>query len=103
MHASEKEEDEEWRAGFERHSASRYSSTFMASIGSIIYGTAWKKEETTRLVVAAFKAGFRSIDTAGQPKHYREELVGDALHALYEGGIVKRAEIWIQTKYAAVA
>jgi hypothetical protein len=29
-----------------------------------IYGTAWKKEKTTDLVVMAIKSGFRGIDTA---------------------------------------
>ena len=38
----------------------------------IIYGTAWKKERTAELVVAAVLAGFRGIDTACQPKHYQE-------------------------------
>ena len=45
----------------------------------LIYGTAWKKERTTDLVVQAILAGFRGIDTACQPKHYSEALVGDAL------------------------
>ena len=38
----------------------------------LIYGTAWKKEATTPLVVTAVLAGFRGIDTACQPKHYHE-------------------------------
>lgn len=38
----------------------------------LIYGTAWKKERTTDLVVKAVLAGFRGIDTACQPKHYQE-------------------------------
>ena len=38
----------------------------------IIYGTAWKKERTAELVIAAVLAGFRGIDTACQPKHYQE-------------------------------
>ena len=37
----------------------------------LIYGTAWKKEATTKLVVQAVLNGFRGIDTACQPKHYR--------------------------------
>jgi hypothetical protein len=37
----------------------------------LIYGTAWKKEATTQLVVKAILNGFRGIDTACQPKHYR--------------------------------
>lgn len=42
-----------------------------ASIPRIIYGTAWKKDATTDLVVKAVLGGFRAIDTACQPKHYR--------------------------------
>ncbi len=38
----------------------------------IMYGTAWKKEQTEELVVEAVKQGFRGIDTACQPKHYYE-------------------------------
>jgi hypothetical protein len=37
----------------------------------LIYGTAWKKEATTQLVIKAVLNGFRGIDTACQPKHYR--------------------------------
>lgn len=37
----------------------------------LIYGTAWKKEATTKLVIQAVLNGFRGIDTACQPKHYR--------------------------------
>ena len=47
-------------------------------------GTAWKKERTVELVVAAVHSGFRAIDTACQPKHYREDLVGEALLRLAE-------------------
>ena len=61
----------------------------------IIYGTAWKKEHTTGLVIEALKAGFRGIDTACQPKHYAEHLVGDAL-TLYD---ITREELFIQTKF----
>jgi diketogulonate reductase-like aldo/keto reductase len=41
------------------------------TVPRIIYGTAWKKEATTDLVVKAVLNGFRAIDTACQPKHYR--------------------------------
>ena len=37
----------------------------------IVYGTAWKQERTKELVVLALQNGFRAIDTAAQPKHYR--------------------------------
>ena len=64
----------------------------------IIYGTAWKKERTEALVVQAVKAGFRGIDTACQPKHYEEALVGKALKALAAEGIV-RESLYVQTKF----
>lgn len=69
--------------------------TLHAKMPKIIYGTAWKKERTTQLVTEALKAGFRGIDTACQPKHYAEPLVGDALKL---SGI-KREELFIQTKF----
>jgi diketogulonate reductase-like aldo/keto reductase len=63
-----------------------------------IYGTAWKKTATTALVQKAVKAGFRAIDTANQPKHYSESLVGEALAALAREGIA-RDSLWLQTKF----
>ncbi|TFY64055.1 hypothetical protein EVJ58_g2874, partial [Rhodofomes roseus] len=68
----------------------------------IIYGTAWKKERTTELVVSAVVNGFRAIDTAGQPKHYNEELVGEALEILQKQHDIKREDLWIQTKFTSL-
>eukprot|EP01052_Picozoa_sp_SAG31_P034915 SAG31_NODE_4143_length_3535_cov_2.664726_3_plen_148_part_00 len=65
----------------------------------MIYGTAWKKERTRDLVIAAVRAGFRGIDTACQPKHYDERGVGQALQQLLARGEVRREELFIQTKY----
>ncbi len=65
---------------------------------AFVYGTAWKKEATTELVKTAVKAGFRAIDTANQPKHYSEALVGKALAALEQDG-VSRDSLWLQTKF----
>ncbi len=48
-------------------------------IPKILYGTAWKKEQTAKCVEMALGCGFRGIDTACQPKHYREDLVGEGL------------------------
>ncbi|MEK7431709.1 MAG: aldo/keto reductase [Cyanobacteriota bacterium] len=67
----------------------------------IIYGTAWKKEKTTDYVIQAVKLGFRGIDTACQPKHYSEKLVGDALLSLQKEGI-KREDIFLQTKFTSL-
>jgi diketogulonate reductase-like aldo/keto reductase len=49
---------------------------------SFVYGTAWKKDATSGLVIKAVSNGFTAIDTANQPRHYQEPLVGDALLAL---------------------
>ena len=42
------------------------------TLPTFIYGTAWKEDETARLVGLALAAGFRAIDTANQRKHYHE-------------------------------
>jgi len=76
------------------------SSTIM--VAKIIYGTAWKKDKTTQLVVSAVLQGFRAIDTACQPKHYREDLVGEALQILQDRHGIKREELFIQTKYTPI-
>lgn len=68
----------------------------------IIYGTAWKKERTADLVVKAIQAGFRGIDTACQPKHYNEPLVGVALHRLQDLGI-RREHLFLQTKFTPLS
>ena len=65
---------------------------------SFIYGTAWKKDATASLVRGAVTAGFRAIDTANQPRHYSEALVGEALAAL-AGQSVSRDSLFIQTKF----
>lgn len=68
----------------------------------MLYGTAWKKEATTELVVLAVRSGFRGIDTACQPKHYREDLVGAALERLaFEHGIPREC-LWLQTKFTPI-
>ena len=73
----------------------------MIQMPSLLYGTAWKKEYTTELVVQAVHEGFRGIDTACQPKHYKEDGVGEALLALQKEGI-KREDLYIQTKFTPI-
>jgi diketogulonate reductase-like aldo/keto reductase len=60
-----------------------------------LYGTAWKEQETARLVRLALEAGFRGIDTANQRRHYFEAAVGEALVAAK----IPRDELWLQTKF----
>jgi len=69
---------------------------------NIIYGTAWKKERTRELVINAVQAGFRGIDTAGQPRHYNEPMVGEALQVIKQRG-VERESLYLQTKYTPVS
>lgn len=67
----------------------------------ILYGTAWKKAETPRLVEAALRRGFRGVDTACQPKHYDEAGVGVGVAAALTRGL-QREELYLQTKYTPV-
>ena len=69
---------------------------------SFMYGTAWKEEQTARLVELAVDSGFTAIDTANQLIHYQEELVGEALLALAKKG-VKRESLFLQTKFTSVS
>ena len=67
-------------------------------VPALVYGTAWKEDRTAKLVEQALNAGFKGIDTACQPKHYQENLVGDGLDKVFANGI-KRENIFIQTKF----
>jgi diketogulonate reductase-like aldo/keto reductase len=64
-----------------------------------LYGTAWKEERTPALVELALRTGFRAIDTANQRRHYFEEGVGEGLAAAYRAGLVKRDDLFLQTKF----
>jgi diketogulonate reductase-like aldo/keto reductase len=67
---------------------------------SFLYGTAWKKDATTRLVDLAVDSGFNAIDTANQLIHYQEALVGEALLALRNKGVT-REKLFLQTKFTS--
>ncbi len=69
---------------------------------AILYGTAWKKERTARLVETAIRQGFRGIDTACQPKHYHEAGVGEAVAACLSAELT-RADLFLQTKFTPVS
>ena len=71
-------------------------------IPHFMYGTAWKKEDTSRYVQLAVQAGFRAIDTANQLIHYHEALVGEALLSLAKQGIT-RDQLFLQTKFTPVS
>jgi len=68
----------------------------------IIYGTAWKKADTARLVTLAIQTGFRGIDTACQPKHYDEAGAGTGVAASLTHGLT-RADLYLQTKFTSLS
>jgi diketogulonate reductase-like aldo/keto reductase len=71
-----------------------YLTSQKIKMPQMIYGTAWKKENTAELVLEALEQGFRGVDTACQPRHYFQPGVGLALK---EFG--KRDEVFLQTKF----
>jgi diketogulonate reductase-like aldo/keto reductase len=70
-----------------------------ASVPDFLYGTAWKEDRTPALTELAIRAGFRGIDTANQRRHYFEEGVGQGLAATYRAGVVKRDDLFLQSKF----
>jgi diketogulonate reductase-like aldo/keto reductase len=64
-----------------------------------LYGTAWKEDQTARLTELALRQGFRGIDTANQRRHYHEAAVGQAVAAAIAGGVVKREDLFLQSKF----
>jgi diketogulonate reductase-like aldo/keto reductase len=69
------------------------------AIPAFLYGTAWKEDRTASLTEMALRAGFRSIDTANQRRHYYEAGVGEALSAAYAARVLTRADVFLQTKF----
>lgn len=70
---------------------------------NFVYGTAWKEDDTERCVLDALRAGFRAIDTANQRRHYYEEGVGAAFAKAIDEGIVRRKDLFIQSKFTFLA
>jgi diketogulonate reductase-like aldo/keto reductase len=68
-------------------------------IPTFIYGTAWKEDATERLTRLAVDAGFRAIDTANQRRHYFEAGVGAAVAGAIRDDVVRRDELFLQTKF----
>ncbi|WP_165226334.1 aldo/keto reductase family protein [Aquisphaera insulae] len=64
-----------------------------------LYGTAWKEQETSRLAGLAIRQGFRGIDTANQRRHYHEAGVGEAVQASIRSGLIRREDLFLQTKF----
>ena len=77
--------------------------TSKLTLPAFVYGTAWKKEATSELVYEALCNGFTAIDTANQPKHYKEDLVGAGVRRAIREGKIERRELYLQTKYTSIA
>ena len=71
-------------------------------VPGMLYGTAWKKDDTARLVGLAIRMGFRGIDTACQPKHYNEAGVGAGIASCADLGLA-RGDLYVQTKFTSVS
>ena len=71
-------------------------------VPAFLYGTAWKKDKTADLVYQAICSGFKGIDTAAQPKHYREDLVGEGIRRALSEDRISRDDLFIQTKFTSV-
>jgi diketogulonate reductase-like aldo/keto reductase len=65
----------------------------------LLYGTAWKEDQTQRLTELGLEQGFRGIDTANQRRHYHEAAVGQGIAAAIQRGLVQRTELFLQTKF----
>lgn len=75
---------------------SLHLQTSKQMIPAFLYGTAWKKEKTADLVYQAICSGFTAIDTAAQPKHYREDLVGDGIRRALDEGKIRRDDLFVR-------
>jgi len=64
-------------------------------IPPFIYGTAWKKDRTAELVYQALCSGFTGIGTAAQPRHYREDLVGEGIRQATSEGKVSWEDLFV--------
>jgi diketogulonate reductase-like aldo/keto reductase len=73
----------------------------------VLYGTAWKKDDTESLVRMAILQGYRGIDTACQPKHYHEPGVGAAVSSFLDeqapNGSLTRKDLYLQTKFTSLS
>lgn len=76
-----------------------YTEMAGIQIPRFLYGTAWKENETKRLTELALNQGFRGIDTANQRRHYHEAAVGEGISICIQKGILKREELFLQTKF----
>src|SRR5262245_12976525 len=77
----------------------RYFAIEDVYLPRLIYGTAWKESDTQPLTEQALRHGFRGIDTANQRRHYHEAAVGQAVQSALGAGVVRRDELFLQSKF----
>lgn len=66
----------------------------------IMYGGAWKGPHAEQNVLDAVSLGYRLFDTANvYPASYNETAVGVALESVRLTGLLRRQELFIQTKF----
>lgn len=82
-----------------RNNTTEEGTACPATLLRLLYGTAWKSENTKQLVCEAVRAGLRAFDTAAQPKHYREDLLEAAIRSVIETDAIPQGELWLQTKF----
>jgi diketogulonate reductase-like aldo/keto reductase len=85
-----------------KRSAVPYASLPLCYVPLLLYGTAWKKDDTAGLVSTAIRLGFRGIDTACQPKHYHEPGVGEGIADALSSG-VSRSDLYLQSKFTSLS
>ncbi len=88
-----------WNQGQGRAMSDRTLLLDGVRVPRLLYGTAWKEDQTRRLTGLALRLGFRGIDTANQRKHYHEAAVGQAIAAAVASGLVAREDLFLQTKF----
>ncbi|KAK6527165.1 hypothetical protein TWF281_010358 [Arthrobotrys megalospora] len=71
--------------------------------GELIYGTAFRFDDTTTLVYKALSLGYRNFDLANWSKYYNEKGAGVGIRTWCEEDHEKREhrrrQIWVQTKF----
>ena len=83
------------KMSWEKYALRPVQNATPATLPVFLYGTAWKKDQTTDLVHQALRSGFRAVDTAAQPKHYREDLVGEGVRRAIKDGTVRREDLYV--------
>jgi diketogulonate reductase-like aldo/keto reductase len=101
--SEENQECRAMRAADNSPSSNQENGAMHQSKMHLLYGTAWKKENTAQLVSDAVRNGFRFIDTACQPKHYNEPGVGKGWYeAAAELGLT-RQDFYLQSKFTSIS